>query len=203
MKNYRKRVVVTGVGPVTPIGTGKEAYWESLIQGKSSFKHIVFPNRDMAQYRCQIGAPMEAFDLFQYFPRTKHSKYLGRSSRFALVGTWLALKDAGIELEGTDGEKGQYELKGIDSFQIGVILGVGVEAMDLMEHYHERFLSRGPRGISPFALPNIYLSAITSHLTEYFTLRGTSYAVSTACASATHAMINSFPRSRVEEKISW
>jgi 3-oxoacyl-[acyl-carrier-protein] synthase II len=64
--------------------------------------------------------------------------------------------------------------------------------MELMEHYHERFLSRGPRGVSPFALPNIYLSAITSHITEFFTLRGTSFAVSTACASATHAMINSF-----------
>src|SRR4030042_5169940 len=64
--------------------------------------------------------------------------------------------------------------------------------MDLMEHYHERFLSRGPRGISPFALPNIYLSAITSHITEFFTLRGTSFAISTACASATHAVISSF-----------
>ena len=64
--------------------------------------------------------------------------------------------------------------------------------MELMEHYYERFLSRGPRGISPFALPNIYLSAITSHVAQYFTIRGTAYAVSTACASATHAMINSF-----------
>jgi 3-oxoacyl-[acyl-carrier-protein] synthase II len=192
LKNYRKRVVVTGIGPVTPVGIGKEAYWESLVQGKSSFKRIEFPNRDMGQYRCQIGAPIDDFDLFQYVPRTKHSKYLGKTSQFAIAGTWHALKDAGIELELKDGDKGQYELKGIDSFQIGVILGVGVEAMDLMEHYHERFLSRGPRGISPFALPNIYLSAITSHVTEYFTLQGTSYAVSTACASATHAMINSF-----------
>lgn len=185
-------MVITGIGPVTPVGIGKEAYWESLIHGRSSCKRIVFPDRDMNQYRCQIGAPVETFDLFQYISRTRQSKYLGRSSQFAIGGTWLALRDAGIELEITDGEKGRYQLQGIDSFQIGVILGVGVEAMDLMEHYHERFLSRGPRGISPFALPNIYLSAITSHVTEYFTLRGTSYAVSTACASATHAMINSF-----------
>jgi 3-oxoacyl-[acyl-carrier-protein] synthase II len=64
--------------------------------------------------------------------------------------------------------------------------------MDLMEHFHERFLSKGPKGISPFALPNIYLSAITSHVAQYFSIRGTSYAVSTACASATHAMVNSF-----------
>jgi 3-oxoacyl-[acyl-carrier-protein] synthase II len=85
-----------------------------------------------------------------------------------------------------------YHPKELDPFQIGVVMGVGVEAMDLMEHFHERFLSRGLRGISPFALPNIYLSAITSHVAQYYSIRGTSYAVSTACASATHAMINSF-----------
>jgi len=192
LNNYRKRVVVTGIGPVTPVGIGKELYWESLVHGKTAFKRILFPDRDMSQYRCQIGAPLETFDLFQYIPRTKHSKHIGRTSQFAIGGTYLALKDAGFELEINHEDKGQYQLKGVDSFQIGVILGVGVEAMDLMEHYHERFLSRGPRGISPFALPNIYLSAITSHITEFFTLRGTSFAVSTACASATHAMINSF-----------
>jgi len=192
-------VVITGVGPVSPVGIGKEVYWESLIHGRSSFKRIEFPNRDMAQYRCQIGAPIEGFDLFQYVDRIKHSKHLGRTSQFAVAATWLALRDAGISIEKNEGgsedrhEKiGEYQLKGLDPFQIGVILGVGVEAMDLMEHYHERFLSRGPRGISPFALPNIYLSSITSHVTEYFQLRGTSYAVSTACASATHAMANSF-----------
>jgi 3-oxoacyl-[acyl-carrier-protein] synthase II len=160
LRNHRKRVVVTGVGPVTPVGIGKEAYWESLVQGKSSFKRIEFPNRDMTQYRCQIGAPIDEFDLFQYVPRTKHSKYLGRTSQFAIAATWHALRDAGIELELKEGDKGQYGLKGIDSFQIGVILGVGVEAMDVMEHYHERFLTRGPRGTSPFALPNIYLRAL-------------------------------------------
>jgi len=88
-------------------------------------------------------------------------------------------------------------MQGIEPFQAGVVLGVSVETMDLLEHFHERFLSRGPRGISPFALPNIYLSSVTSHVTEYFSLRGTSYAVSTACASATHAMIGSLTKIQV------
>jgi len=197
--NFKKRVVITGIGPVTPVGIGKEAYWESLIQGKSSYQRITFPNRDMSQYRCQVAAPIEGFDLFQYVDRTKHSKYFGRTSQFAVAATSLALKDAGIELQKNEDKKedpheqiGKYQLEGLDSFQVGVILGIGAEPMDLMGHYHERFLSRGPRGISPFALPNIYLSSITSHVTHYFTIRGAAYAVSTACASATHAMINSF-----------
>ena len=191
--------MITGLGPVTPVGIGKEAYWESLIHGRSSFKRIEFINQDMAQYRCRIAAPIEGFDLFRYVERSKLSKYLGKTSQYAIAATWLALKDAGIELEMNDFERedlhkhtGVYHLKHLNSFQIGVILGVGVEAMDLLEHFHERFLLKGPRGISPFALPNIYLSAITSHVAQYFSIQGTSYALSTACASATHAMINSF-----------
>jgi 3-oxoacyl-[acyl-carrier-protein] synthase II len=199
VRSDQKRVVITGVGPVTPVGRGKEAYWESLIQGKSSYQRITFPNRDMSQYRCQIAAPIEGFDLFQYVDRTKHSKYFGRTSQFAVAAAWLALKDAGIELQKNEVDKdghqeqgGQYQLKGIDSFKAGAVLGIGSEAMELVEYYHERFLSRGPRGLSPFGLPNIYLSAITSHVAQCFSLKGSTYSVSTACASATHAMINSF-----------
>jgi 3-oxoacyl-[acyl-carrier-protein] synthase II len=195
--NAKRRVVITGVGPVTPVGIGKESYWESLIHGRSSFKQIVFPNRDMSQYRSQVGAPIEEFDFYQFVERTRHSKYFGRTSQFAVTAARLALQDAGIHLEKNEGgdspeRLGVYRPKGLDPFQIGVVLGVGADAMDLLERYYERFLSRGPKGISPFGLPNVYLSAITSHVTEYFTLRGTSYAVSTACASSTHAMINSF-----------
>jgi 3-oxoacyl-[acyl-carrier-protein] synthase II len=196
---YPRRVVVTGLGPVTPIGFGKETYWENLISGRSAFKRIEFPGRDMSQYRCQIAAPIEGFDLYQYIDRTKHSKHLGKTSQYAVAASRLAILDAGLRLqkneeaqEGVPPREGQYRIEGMDPYQIGVILGVGVESMELMEHYHERFLARGNRGISPFSLPNIYLSAITSHIAQNFTLRGTSFAASTACASATHAMISSF-----------
>lgn len=192
-------MVITGIGPVTPVGIGKEAYWESLVQGKSSFKRIEFPNSDMKQFRCQIGAPLEGFDLGQYVAKSKRSKYFGKTTQYAIAAAKLALEDAGVQIERNEVEgknpheqKSEYRLKGIDPFRIGVILGVSVESMELLEHYHERFLSRGTRGISPFALPNIYLSAITSHVAQYFTIRGTSFALSTACASATHAMANSF-----------
>ena len=194
-----RRVVVTGVGPVTPIGFGKEAYWESLIEGRSSFKRVVFPNRDMSQYRCQIGSPIEGFNVYDYIDRTKHSKYFGKTSQYAIAAAWLALTDAGIVIEkGNEGSEdstertGQYRLRGLDPFRIGVILGIGVEEMEMIEHSFERYHQRGPRGISPFALPNIYMSAITSNVSQCFTIRGTAFAVSTACASATHGMINSF-----------
>jgi 3-oxoacyl-[acyl-carrier-protein] synthase II len=195
----QRRVVVTGVGPITPVGLGKELYWESLIQGRSSFKRIEFPNRDMSQYRCQIAAPIEGFDVYQYMERTKHSKHLGKTSQYAIAAAKLALLDAGLTLEKNEELKeagfhreGQYQIRGLDPFKIGVILGVGADAMDLLEYYYERFMSRGIRGLSPFGLPNTYLSSITSHVAQIFTLRGASFTTSTACASATHAMINSF-----------
>jgi 3-oxoacyl-[acyl-carrier-protein] synthase II len=195
--NPKRRVVITGAGPVTPVGIGKEAYWESLAQGRSAFKRIEFPNHDMSQYRSHIGAPMEGFDLFHYVDRTKQSKHYGRTTRYALASAWLALKDAGIEIEKIETERGvpredggQYQLKGIDPSRAGVILGIGSEAMDLVEYYHERFLSKGIKSLSPFGIPNAYLSSIPSHVAQCFTLRGTSYALSTACASATHAMAN-------------
>src|SRR4030067_326135 len=152
VRNYKKRVVITGVGPVTPVGIGKENYSESLIKGKSSFKRCSFPERDMSPYRCQIGDPIEGFELSQYVNPTKHSKRLGRTSQFAITAARLALMDAGIDMEeekegNPDRHQptGEYQLKKLDPFQIGVILGVGVEAMDLLERFHERFLSRGPR----------------------------------------------------------
>lgn len=199
MENSNKRVVVTGVGPITPVGFGKDAYWNSLIEGKSSFRNIEFPGRDMNQYRSKVGAPIAEFDLYRFIEKTKHTKYLGRTSQFAIAATKVALEDAGFTIEKNEPgkevhpeEAGQYRLKGIDPFQIGIILGIGAEAMEMMEHYHEKFMARGPRSLSPFGLPNIYLSAITSHVAQCFTLRGTSFALSTACASATHAMINAF-----------
>jgi len=194
-----RRVVITGVGPVTAVGIGKEPYWESLTRGKSAFKRIEFPNTDMTMYRSHIAAPIDGFDLFQYVERTKHSKYFGRTSRFAVAGTALALRDAGIEFEKgktaageRSGAGSQYQLKGIDPFRIGVVLGVGAEAMDLMEHFHQKFLTSGTRFLTPFGLPNVYMSSFVSHVAEHFSLRGSAYAVSTACASGTHAMINSF-----------
>ncbi len=199
MGNSKRRVVITGIGPVTPVGIGKEAYWQSLVSGKSSFKRIEFPDHDMSQYRCRIAAPLEGFDFSQHVARSKHSKHFGRTSQFAVAAAKHALEDAGIPLERNEAgtkkpreQKSEYQLSGIDPFRIGVILGVSVESMEILEHYHERFLSRGTRGISPFALPNIYLSAITSHVAQYFSIRGASFALSTACASATHAMGNSF-----------
>jgi len=95
-----------------------------------------------------------------------------------VAGTALALRDAGIEFEKgktatgeRSGTGSQYQLKGIDPFQIGVVLGVGAEAMELMEHFHQKFLTSGTRFLTPFGLPNVYMSSFVSHVAEHFSLR--------------------------------
>jgi 3-oxoacyl-[acyl-carrier-protein] synthase II len=190
--------VITGLGPVSPVGIGKEPYWESLLAGRSGAKRIDFPGFDMDQYKTKIAAPIENFNLSDYVIETKKSKYLGRTSRFAIAGTVLALKDAdlGVELNQERPKEGQYfikDMKDTDSFKAGVILGIGVENMDLLEMYHENFLEhRGPKRLSPFGLPHIYMSSIASNVADRLSLRGSTYTVSSACASGTHAIINAY-----------
>ena len=195
LRNVSERIVITGVGPVSPVGIGKEPYWESLLMGRSGARRIDFPGFDMDQYRTKIAAPIEDFSLSDYVIETKKSKYLGRTSRFAIAGTILAFKDANlvVELNEERPKEGQYFIGDLDSFKTGAILGIGVENMDLMETYHENFLEhRGPKRLSPFGLPHIYMSSIASNVADRFSLRGSTYTVSSACASGTHAIINAY-----------
>ncbi len=195
LRDVSKRVVITGLGPVSPVGIGKEPYWESLVMGRSGVKQIDFQGFDMDQYKTKIAAPIENFNLSDYVIETKKSKYLGRTSRFAIAGTILALKDADLQVEFNDDrpKEGQYCIVDLDSFKVGVILGIGVENMDLLEMYHENFLEhRGPKRLSPFGLPHIYMSSIASNVADRFGLRGSTYTVSSACASGTHAIVNAY-----------
>jgi 3-oxoacyl-[acyl-carrier-protein] synthase II len=138
----KKRVVITGLGPVTPIGHGKDEYWNALVGGKSGGKRINFEGVDMEQYASQVACPIEDFSLADFVERSKDQKYLGRTSAFAIAGTKLALDDAGFELEFVEKGRGlgDYIIKNMDPEKIGAIIGVGVENMDITEKSHIKFL---------------------------------------------------------------
>jgi 3-oxoacyl-[acyl-carrier-protein] synthase II len=195
MQRKRKRVVVTGLGPVTPIGIGKEAYWRALMGGKTGVDVVQFPNFDMEQFRTRIGAQIKDFVLHDYLPFHKADRHMGRASQFALVGAKTALEDAEIELFPREGVDGRYELNHSDSFKIGAIVGVAVENMEIMEGSYDNLLKHGgPRRLTPFALPNVYTSSVASNITERFGIRGATYVISSACASASHAIATSYNR---------
>ncbi|MBW2040157.1 MAG: beta-ketoacyl-ACP synthase II [Deltaproteobacteria bacterium] len=191
----RKRVVITGLGPVTPVGIGKEPYWRALLKGKSGVDRIVFPNFDMEQFRTRIGAQIKDFSIHDYLPFHKGDRYLGRASQFAMVGAKLALEDAEMELLPREGLEGRYELNHSDPFKVGAILGVAVENMEIMEDAYDNLLKHGgPRRMSPFSLPNVYTSSVASNVTERFGIRGATYVTSSACASSSHAIATSYNR---------
>ncbi len=189
------RVVITGLGAITPIGIGKDAYWENLLKGVSGAKRFNFSDRefpyvDMDQYRSQVAALVEDFDPYEHIPLNKTTKYMGRTSLFALIAAKLALEDAGFELIA---EKKQTKIGGIDPFRIGVVTGTGSGNMEILEKGYIEFLEdRGPKRTSPHALPQQVLSAVPANIAMYFSCKGNSYALPTACSSASQAIGNCY-----------
>jgi len=103
----KNRVVITGVGPVSPIGIGKEVYWDALLSGKSGAKPITFEECDMNQYATKIACPIGKFSLGDFLQKTKDAKYLGRTTQLAMAGAKLALEDAGLSLERLEATTGR------------------------------------------------------------------------------------------------
>jgi 3-oxoacyl-[acyl-carrier-protein] synthase II len=205
-KGFMKtRVVLTGLGPITPIGIGKDEYWDALVRGRSGARKISFDGYDMEQYASKIACPIEHFSLSDHVHRSRDLKYYGRTSQFAVAGTKLALEDAGLDVAFNEKRKGQgdYRITGIDSEMMGIIMGVGTQNMDLCEKYHEKLLkSNGPKRIIPLALPQIQICAVPSNISKKFTVRGTTYSISAACASANLAVIEAYKQILLgEEKI--
>ena len=189
------RVVVTGLGAVTPIGIGKEAYWQNLLNGVSGVKRFDFADHDfsyvnMDLFRSQIAAFVDKFDPYDHIPLNKNTKYMGRTSLFALVAAKLALEDAGFELVA---EKKRTIIEGIDPFKIGVVTGTGSGNMEILERGYIEFLEDGgPKRTSPHALPQQILSAVPANISMYFSCKGNSYALPTACSSASQAIGNCY-----------
>ena len=198
-------MVITGLGPITPIGTGKEAFWKSLMAGKSGAKKIHFEGCEMDQYASQIACPVDGFSLTDFMHRNKDFRYLGRTSEFAMAATRIALEDAGFTLDAIEREKGRrtYGVKDVNPGSMGVILGIGAQNMDLCEKWHRQFLKyNGPKRVSPFALPHVQICSVPVNVTMAFGIKGIACSVSTACASANHAIIEAYKQILLgEEKI--
>lgn len=188
-----RRVVVTGLGPVSSIGIGKKPFWENARTGRGYFRNVDFPDVEMEQFKSRICSPIDEFALSDYFDDTKRLKRAGRATQYTVVGASLALKDAGFRLEKRSeknkGELGTYAIKGMDPLRGGVILGQAVSNSDVLLPAHVKFLQdKGPKKINPFTLPQSNSNVGASTVAEIFGLRGTCYTISTACASATHAI---------------
>ena len=172
-----RRVVVTGLGPVTSIGIGKEEYWDSLIEGRSGISHIT--NFDTEGYTTTIGSEVKNFDPEKYIDK-KEAKRMDRFAQFAIAGTQLALEDSGLDLDS------------IDKRRVGVILGSGVGGIETLEREHTKLMERGAKRVSPFFIPMMISNMGPGQITMYYGFRGPSFTITTACASGNHAIGESF-----------
>jgi len=188
-----RRVVVTGVGPVSSIGIGKEDFWENAKSGKGYFRVVDFPEIDLDQYRSRICSPVDNFNPELYIEDPKKLKRAGKSTRYSVVGSLLALKDAGFTFKkvqkSSPGNPQYWYLDGVDPFRVGVILGQSVANVDMeLTEFYKFVRDRGPKKVNIFTLPQSNPNVGASTIAELFCFKGSGLTISTACASSTHAI---------------
>ncbi len=170
----RTRVVVTGLGAITPLGHTPEEFWQNLLAGKSGIGPVTL--FDASQYRTRIAGEVKNFDVTQYGVDSKDARRMGRATLFALAAAKGALTDAGFP----EGLK-ENERAGV---LLGTALGGFVEAIEA----HKGFMQKGPDRMSPF-LPAVILPNMPSfYVANYFRARGYNSTIVTACAAGTHAV---------------
>ncbi len=172
-----KRVVITGVGVVSPIGIGKDKFWESLLEGKSGVGLI--SRFDTSDYETKIGAEVKDFDPTDFIDK-KEARRMDRFSQYAIAGTKLALED------------GQVDLNAIDLEKVGTVIGVGIGGMETLETEFSKLYERGPSRISPLFIPMMISNMAPGQVSMAFGLKGPSMTITTACASSTHAIGEAF-----------
>ena len=178
MTNWEiKRVVVTGLGSITPIGNNLQEYWQSLLEGRGGVNKInAF---DASQYACQIGAEVKGFDPHDYMER-KEAKKIDRFSQFAIAASKQALADS------------QLVIDDLNADRIGVLIGTGVGGIQVMETQKENLIKKGPRRVSPFTIPSM-IANMAAGLTAIHTgAKGPNSCTVTACAAGSHAIGDAF-----------
>ena len=168
-----RRVVVTGIGTVTPLAVDMDSFWSRLTNGQSGIHNLT--TLDTTKYKVHFGGDIPNFDIGEYVA-PKDAKRLDRFTQFAVHAGGQAVKDSGIDFDSVDRSK------------CGVILGSGIGGLLEIEAQTERMLTKSPDRVSPFTIPKMMVNAAGGNLSITYGLQGPNYAVATACASATNAM---------------
>ena len=172
-----KRVVVTGLGAVTPLGNNLQDYWKGLINGRSGIGPITL--FDASKHVCQIGGEVKGFDPHDYLDR-KEAKRIDRFAQFAIAASQQALTDA------------QFVINDLNAEEVGVIIGTGVGGLKVLEDQHEILMTKGATRCSPFMIP-MMIANMAAGLTAINTgARGPNTCPVTACAAGSNAIGDAF-----------
>ena len=173
----KRRVVVTGMGAITPIGNDIGEIWESLKNGKGGIGKIT--KFDASDYPVNIAGEVKDFKPEDYIDR-KSQKKMDLFSQYAVCSSAQAVRDSGINFENEDPER------------VGVIVGSGIGGMLTFETQHNILVEKGPRRVSPFFIPMLIPDIAPGHISIMYGLKGPNYAVVSACATGVHAFGDAF-----------
>lgn len=172
-----RRVVVTGLGVISPIGTGKDAYWKALREGVSGVDTVT--RFDVTDFATQIAAEVKDFDPTAFVDK-KEAKRMDRFTQFAIGASSLALADANLDVTTIDQER------------FGVVMGCGIGGISTLEEEHQKQLEKGGMRVSPFLIPMMITNMASGQVSMQFGAKGPNYTVVTACASSTNAIGDAF-----------
>jgi 3-oxoacyl-[acyl-carrier-protein] synthase II len=169
-----RRVVITGLGVVTPIGHQLDVFWNNLLAGQCGIDRITA--FDAAPFDTQIAGQVKDFDPTPAFPSPREIRRTDRYSQFGIYAAWSALKDSGLDLDKENRD------------EIGVIIGSGIGGLQTTIDQHKVLLERGPGRLSPFMIPMLISNMASGLFSMYNNLRGPNFATCSACATANHAI---------------
>jgi len=169
----KRKVVVTGLGIVSPVGNTVADAWSSIVAGKSGITNIT--KFDASAFASQVAGEVKGFDVDQYLP-PKESRRMDTFIQYGLAAGIQAVRDAGIEVTDENAER------------IGVSIGSGIGGLQLIEDTDKVYQESGPRKISPFFIPGTIINMISGNLSIMYGFKGPNIAIVTACTTATHAI---------------
>ena len=173
----KRRVVITGVGMISPLGIGKDATWQGLVEGRSGIGRIT--KFDASAFACQIAGEVHGFQAEKWIDK-KEVKKSDTFIHYAVVAAQMAVDDAALDPSKEDPDR------------IGVIIGSGIGGLPLIEEMHRKLLERGPSRISPFFIPGLIVNMASGVLSIRHGCKGPSSAPATACATGAHAIGDAF-----------
>lgn len=166
-----RRVVITGIGALTPVGKSAPDFWNGLLSGKSGVR--VIDQFDTTDFPTKFAAQLEDYTPTDYFER-KEARRLDLVAQYALVASEEALEDSGVDLEG------------IDKDRVAVIVGTGIGGMRTFYEQSIAFHERGPRGVSPFFIPMLIPDIVAGQISIKYGFRGPNFCAVSACATGSH-----------------
>lgn len=173
----KQRVVVTGLGMVTPLGVTADDSWEGLIAGRPGIRRIT--QFEASAFSTQIAGEVNGFNPEDYI-EPKEIKKMDRFIHFAIAATTMALKDSGLKITEKNAER------------TGVIVGSGMGGLHAIERYHSVLIEKGPKKISPFFIPMLIINLASGQISIRFGAKGPNSAVATACATGSHSIGDAF-----------